>query len=71
MFQAMKAIGIHFIFINMTKLIPQKVGAVVNINGQPSKTFDILWEMRQKYTLLPYLFLIIGEVLNHVIRHVL
>lgn len=42
MFQAMKAsIGIHSIFIDTTKLIFQKVGAVVYINGKPSKRLDI------------------------------
>jgi hypothetical protein len=55
MFQAMKAIGTHFFFINMTKLIIQKVGAIVNINGQPSKRFDIQWEMRQNLSLSPLL----------------
>lgn len=48
MFQAMKAIGIHSNFIDTTKLIFQKVGAVVNINDKPSKRLDIQWEMRQK-----------------------
>jgi len=38
----------------------------VKVNGSISPAFSIIREIRQGYLLAPYLFLIIGEVLNSI-----
>lgn len=40
-FQAMRAIGIHSKFIELTKLLFQEASAVMILNAQTSKSFDI------------------------------
>lgn len=67
MFQAMTTIGIHPTVILMTRVLFQKANAVVNINGQSSKSFEIRWGVG-KCPLVPYVFLIMGEFLNHMVN---
>jgi hypothetical protein len=55
---------IRQVFINMTKLLFTEALASVYLNGSPSRTFNIARSVRQGYPLAPYLFLLVGEVLN-------
>jgi hypothetical protein len=41
---------------------------VVNLNGSPGGNFKIEREVRQGCPLAPYLFLIVGEILTHMIK---
>lgn len=41
MFQAMRVIGIHSRCIELTKPLFQEASAVMNLNAQTSKSFDI------------------------------
>ena len=40
----------------------------VNINGSPGSSFKLERGVRQRYPLLPYLFLIVREALTHIIK---
>ena len=64
----MAAIGVYSNFRLMTTIFFQVVKAVVNINGQTSKSFNIRRGVRQGCPLDPYLLLIVGEVINHMVN---
>lgn len=69
MFSAiMVAIGAYSNFRVLTTILFQVVKAVVNINGQTSKNFNIRRGVRQGCPLDPYLLLIVGEVINHMVN---
>ena len=61
LFHVMEALGFNNVFINMTKLL---FTALVCFNGSPSRTFSITRGVRQGCPLVPYLFLLVGEILN-------
>lgn len=42
---------------------------MVSINGQPSQPFHISKGSPPGMPLAPYLFLIVEEVLNHIVKH--
>jgi hypothetical protein len=44
------------------------VKAKVNVNGKPFEEFDIERGVRQRCPLAPYLFFIVGEALNAMIK---
>ena len=55
-------------FISWVKLLFVNTTAAVNLNGSPSNNFKIEMEVRQGCPLAPYLFLIVEEVLIHIIK---
>jgi hypothetical protein len=64
LFQVMERLGFPIEFIRMTKLLFYEARASVSINGRLTQKFVITQGVRQGCPLAPYLFLIIGEVLN-------
>jgi hypothetical protein len=60
----MEALGFDKVFINMTKLLFTEVSTSVCLNSYPSMTFNITRGVHQGCSLVPYFFLLIGEVLN-------
>ena len=55
-------------FVGWVKLLFGSATTAVNLNGQPGKEFKIERGVRQGCPLAPYLFLIVGEVLTHLIK---
>lgn len=55
--------------IRMVKLMFKDTYAMVNINRQPSQLVHILEGSPSRMSLAPYLFLIVREVLNHMVKH--
>jgi hypothetical protein len=68
LFLVMERLGFPIEFVKMTKLLFFEVGASVSINGNLTQKFPISQGVRQGCPLAPYLFLIIGEVLNMCIK---
>jgi hypothetical protein len=64
LFHAMEALGFDAEFINMTKLLFTGATASVCVNGTTSKPFQLSRGVRQGCLMAPYLFLIVGEILN-------
>lgn len=64
----MAAIGVYSNFRAMTTILFQVVKALVNIDGQTSKSFNIRRGVRQGCPLAPYLLLIVGEVINYMVN---
>jgi hypothetical protein len=73
LFQIMEALGFDQTFISMVKLLFNRASASIYINGAPPKRFQIGAPPKrfqinrgvcQGCPLAPYLFLLIGEVLN-------
>ena len=60
LFEAKEAMGFEQTFIEMVKLLYRGVNIELCLNGTLSKPFQILRAMR----LAPYLFLIVGEIMN-------
>ena len=60
--------NISEVFIGWIKVFFDNTSAVVNFNGNPGGNFRIERGVRQGYSLAPYLFLIVGEILTHVIK---
>ena len=67
-FHAMGMIGINEQFIRWVQLLFRNATATVNLNGNPGETFNIERGVRQGCPLAPYLFLIVGEALTHMIK---
>jgi hypothetical protein len=57
-------------FIKMVKLLFKDTIAIICLNGCITKSFKIEVEVRQGCPLAPYLFLIVGEVLNFMFKKV-
>ena len=55
-------------FISWVKLLLENATAAVNLNMNPGNNFKIERRVRQGYSLGPYLFLIVGKVLTHIIK---
>ena len=68
LFKAMKAMGICEEFIRWVKLLFTNASAAVNLNGTPVSNFKIKRGVRQGCPLAPYLFLIVGEILTHMVK---
>lgn len=68
LFGAMGKLGIPGEFIAMTKLLLQDAQASVKVNGSLSPLFAIERGVRQGCPLAPYLFLIVAEVLNVMVK---
>lgn len=60
--------NISEVFIEWVKVFFDNTSAAVNFNGNPSGNFRIEMRGKQGYPLAPYLFLIVGEILIHVIK---
>ena len=68
LFQVMERLGFPVKFIRMTKLLFLGIGACVSVNGKLTQTFPITQGVHQGCPLAPYLFLIVGEVLNMCVK---
>ena len=68
LFHAMRSMGIHEQFVGWVQLFFGNTTAVVNLNGNPGKEFKIENGVKQGCLLSPYIFLIVGEVLTHLIK---
>jgi hypothetical protein len=55
-------------FMDMTKLLFSDAEAEVKVNGFPSPSFKILRGVHQGCPLQPFIFLIVVEVLNTVVK---
>lgn len=69
LFEAMGKFGICEGYIRMVKLMFEDTYAMVNIYRQPSQLFHISEGSPPGMSLAPYLFLIVGEVFNHMVKH--
>jgi hypothetical protein len=67
-FHAMRKINICKEFIEWVNFFFTNASAAVNLNGNPGGDFKIEREVRQGCSLVPYLFLIVGEILTHMIK---
>lgn len=70
LFHAIKRIGIGPKFTKWITLLFSNASAAVNLHGTPGENFKIEREVRQGCPLAPYLFLIVGEALTHMIKKV-
>ena len=68
LFLAMSKIIMDEQFMGWVKLLFGSATAAINLYGQPGKKFKIERGVRQGYPLVPYLFLIVREVLTHLIK---
>jgi hypothetical protein len=68
LFRAMEKLGFPGEFISMTNLLFHEASATVKVNGSQSMSFPIQRGVRQGCPLAPYLFLIMAEVLNSMIK---
>lgn len=68
MFRTMREFGFPIEFIGMTELLFQDVAAIVKVNGSQSPAFGIHRGVRQGCLLALYLFLIVAEVLNAMVK---
>jgi hypothetical protein len=64
----MKALNISEKFIEWVKLLFTNTSAAVNLNGNPGGNFKIERGVTQGCPFAPYLFLIVGEILTHMIK---
>ena len=68
LFHAIEKIGIGPKFTKWIKLLFGNAPAAFNLNGNPGESFKIERGVRQGCPLAPYLFLIVGEALTHMIK---
>ena len=68
MFLTMQKMGINEKFVDLVKLFFGIASAAVNFNNNPCSMFKIERGVRQGCPLAPYMFLIVGEVLTHIIK---
>lgn len=64
----MSKLGIHEKFITWNIMQFSNAHAFVGLNGSLGNDFNIEMGVRQGCPLAPYLFLIVGEVLNHIFK---
>ena len=64
----MRKMGISEVFTKWVKLLFTGATATVNFNGIPGEKFEVERGVRQRCSLAPYLFLIVGEELTHIIK---
>jgi hypothetical protein len=70
MFDAMAKMGMAQEFIKMVKLLFKDAITTICLNGCITKSFKIKREVRHGCPLAPYLFLIVREVLNFMLKKV-
>jgi hypothetical protein len=68
LFKALESLGFPSSFFQMVRLLFKNTAARVNINGQSSQAFPIQQGVRQGCLLAPYLFLVVGKILNHSLK---
>jgi hypothetical protein len=68
LFQAMEKMGFPEGFIDMVKLLFYEASAFVKVNTSQSAAFQIERGVRQGCPLAPYLFLVVAEVLNSMVK---
>jgi hypothetical protein len=68
LFAALERLGCPQEFIGVVKLLFLNAEACVSINGRTTGNFPVGQGVRQGCPLAPYLFLVIGEVLNLTIK---
>ena len=68
LFRTMAEFGLSEEFISWTKLLFRDATTSVKVNGSPSPAFAIERRVRQGCPLAPYLFLIVAEVLNTMVK---
>lgn len=68
LFRAMEALGFTSQFVDMTRLLFHDAAATVKVNGSLSEEFAIERGVWQGCPLAPYLFLIVAEVLNVMVK---
>lgn len=70
-FVAMERVGTNKQFLSWIKMLVANASAAVNLNGSTCDIFPIERVVRQGCPLAPYLFLIVGEFLYHITKHVM
>lgn len=68
LFETLSRLRMHEIFIKWTEMLFGNTWAYVYLNGNPCNEFKMERGVKQGRPLAPYNFLIVGEVLNHIIR---
>jgi hypothetical protein len=68
LFGALCNFGFPEEFVAMTKLLFEDAEAAVKVNGSSSSSFKILRGVCQGCPLAPYLFLVVAEVLNTMMK---
>jgi exonuclease III len=68
LFSALESLGFPELFLRMTRLLFHNAAARVSLNGKSTSAFPIQQGVRQGCPLAPYLFLVVGEILNHTIK---
>jgi len=64
----MRTLGFPEEFVSMIKLLFQNAQASIKVNGDHSPTFSIQRGVQENCPLAPYLFLIMVEVLNSMVK---
>lgn len=70
LFGALSKFGFPKEFVDMTKMLFKDVLATVKVNGSQTKSFGIKRGIRQGCPMVPYLFLVVAEVLNAMVKEV-
>jgi hypothetical protein len=68
LFIALSHLGFPNYFVQMVRLLFQDAAARVIVNGHTTQAFLIQQGVRQGCPLAPYIFLVVGEILNHTIK---
>jgi hypothetical protein len=68
LFQAMSKMGFPPAFVDMVKMLFHEAAASIKVNNSHSTVFQIKRGVRQGCPLAPYLFLIVDEVLNSMVK---
>lgn len=68
MFRALEVLGFPDYFIDLIRLLFLDAAATVKVNGCLSESFPIERGVRQGCPLAPYLFLLVAEVLNSMVK---
>lgn len=68
LFQVMQKMNISGTYISWVKPMFESASVVVNLYGNLGNNFKVKKGVRQGCLVAPYLFLIVGEVLTHIIK---
>ena len=68
MFLIMQKIRINEKFVDLVKLLFGIAYVAVNFHNNPCSMFKIKRGVRQGCPLAPYMFLVVGEILTHIIK---
>jgi len=60
--------GIYERFVGWVKFFFENASAAIHFNGNSGEEFKIETDVRQGCPLAPYLFLVVAEVLTHLIK---